>query len=201
MSQKICALCTADITVLHEPALLFIGRYGRRYEICKACEDLMDTLVSSEDAATREDAAKTVYHHLFEEGEQKPIELLNFFKDLLSEDSNALLEARENLEDYEEEEEKKRLEAEKKAEDALSIAEEAAIKATDDSLDQGISEEDFLKDEEKPLSLPMKLLFLVLFLLLGGSAVAYGIFCDSVVMIVLGAIVSLIGLLTLFSKN
>ena len=118
--MKECALCAKNIDHVKEPALLFIGRYGRRYEICLDCEELMDTLVSPDFESERDAAVKKVYGYLFENGEERvSSEMVNFFKDLLSEDSELMSEAKENLEEYEAEEEKRRLEAEEAAKKAL----------------------------------------------------------------------------------
>ena len=124
--------------------------------------------------------------------------MVNFFKELLSEDSELMSEAKENLEEYEAEEEKRRLEAEEAAKKALSAAEDEATDAFDHALSE---EEDFIKDETKPISLGVRLLFLLLFTLLAGGAVAYGIIQSNVISIVIGAIVFLLGLVTSFSKN
>ena len=197
--MKECALCAKNIDHVKEPALLFIGRYGRRYEICLDCEELMDTLVSPDFENERDAAVKKVYGYLFENGEERvSSEMVNFFKELLSEDSELMSEAKENLEEYEAEEEKRRLEAEEAAKKALSAAEDEATDAFDHALSE---EEDFIKDETKPISLGVRLLFLLLFTLLAGGAVAYGIIQSNVISIVIGAIVFLLGLVTSFSKN
>lgn len=190
MLLKACALCSCDIEHLEEPAVLFVGKYGRRYEICRDCETLMDTLVSPDSDEARNDAAKSVYHYLFNNDEQKSQELISFFNDLLSEDSAAMLEAQENLEEYEEEEKKK-----KEAED------EGDAPVTTPTEEDLPTEEEFLADQDKPLKLWAKLLFLLLFALLGGGAIAFGIIKSAVTMIVMGAIVLLVGIATLFSKD
>lgn len=197
MGNKECALCSCGIEHIKEPALLFIGKYGRRYEICLDCEKTMDTLVSSETPEERDDAIKTVYHHLFEDGSsQKSPELLNFFNRLLG-DSETMNEARENLEEYEAEEAAKQAEAEAIANAALDTAEAAAQDAASDE----ISEEEFLAQGDKPLKLWVKLLFFTLFLVLSGVAIAFGVVKSNIPMIVIGAVVFLIGVGTLFSKE
>ena len=185
MANKVCALCSHDIDTVEEPALLFIGKYGRRYEICPDCEALMDTLVSTEDEAEKTAAAKTVYHHLFEGDEQKSGELITFFRDLLAENSETMTEAKESLEEYEEEERRKK-------EEALTEKDEVKTEP---------SEEEFLQSEEKPMKLWVRLVFLLLFLLLGGGALAFGILSSRIAMAVVGGIVILVGIATVFSKD
>ena len=196
--MKECALCSQNIDHVKEPALLFIGKYGRRYEICLDCEEVMDTLVNPSFDTEREEAAKKIYGYLFEKTDETvSSEMIGFFRDLLTEDSELMTEARENLEEYNAEEEKKRLEAEEAAKKALLAAEEEMGEA----LDAVISEEDFIKDETKPLSLGTRLLFFALFTLLAGGAVLYGVLQSNVVSIVIGAIVFLLGTFTSFSKE
>lgn len=196
MGNKECALCSCGIEHIKEPALLFIGKYGRRYEICLDCEKTMDALVSAELPEERDAAVKTVYRHLFEENGQKSPELLNFFNRLLG-DSETMNEARESLEEYEAEEAAKQAEAEAIANAALDTAEAAAQDAASDE----ISEEEFLAEGDKPLKLWVKLLFLALFLALSGVAITFGAIQSNIPMIVIGAIVLLIGVGTLFSKE
>ncbi|MBQ7364273.1 MAG: hypothetical protein IJW46_01600 [Clostridia bacterium] len=197
--MKECTLCAKGIDHIKEPALLFIGKYGRRYEICLECEELMDTLVSGEYESERKNAGKTVYRYLFErEGDPISGEVVSFFKDLLAEGSELMQTAQENLDEYEREEEQRRLEAEEAAKKALLAAEEATAVAVDEA---SISEEEFLKDETEPLSLKVRILFFLLFTLLAAGAVTYGILQSNTVSIVIGAIVFLLGAVSSFSKG
>jgi len=197
-NMKECALCSQNIDHVEEPALLFIGKYGRRYEICLDCEELMDTVVSP-DAVGKEDAVKTVYGYLFNTpDDQKSPELVSFFVKLLDEDSEMMREAQESLSEYEREEEERRRAAEEAAKTALEAAEDAAVEAHDDALP---TEEEFIKDETKPVSLGIKLLFMLLFTLLAGGAIAYGVIRSHVLSIVIGAIILILGGFTAFSKD
>ena len=198
MLRKACALCSCDIEHIKEPAILFVGKYGKRYEICFDCESLMDSLVEPKSPEDKTRAEGEIYHYLFEDSEPKSHELVTFFRELLAEGSESMLEAKENLEEYEEEEARLKKEAEEAAEKAMLSAETAATDAVDEALP---TEDEFLSDTDKPLKLWVKLLFLLLFALLGGGAVAFGILKSTVPMIVIGAIVFLVGVLTLFSKD
>lgn len=184
MERKTCALCALDIEEQNEPAILFVGKYGRRYEICTDCEHLMDTFVSSEDEGKRNEAAKTVYNHLFSEGVPKSMELLEFYKNLFDE-GEGLAEAQKLLREYEEEE--------------RASCEEEALTEEEPTANE-ISEAEFLADREKPLGISVKIFYLFLFLLLGGAAVGYGILQSIVSLIVAGALVALLGIGMLFSK-
>jgi len=186
MNKKTCALCSCDIEGLEEPAVLFVGRYGRRYEICTECENLMDTFVSGDFESERTDAAKRIYDCLFNSGHPKTPELLGFFKELFT-DGERLAEAEAMLAEIEEEEI-----VEEKAEEVTPAvtSDEAAIP----------TEEEFLADREKPMSSFSKILFFFLFLLLGGGAVFYGITSSTVFLTVIGAVIALFGFGALFTK-
>lgn len=183
MQPKACALCSRDIETQTEPAVLFVGKYGRRYEICSACERLMDTFVSGESESERTDAAKRVYGYLFNDGIPKSPELLSFFKELFAE-GDRLDEAKELLSEEESTE--------------ASVTEAEGVPSQED--EALISEEEFLADREKPTSLVTRLVFLLLFLLLGGGTLFYGIVGGKTLLVVVGAIIALLGTITVFSS-
>ena len=164
---------------------MFVGKYGKRYEICTECEEVMDTFLSGDFESERTAAAKKLYDCLFAENDPKSPELLSFFKDLFSENGKTLLEAQESLREYEEEL------RESHEEDA------PVTPPVDDSLP---TEEEFLRDREKPMSIWAKLLLLLLYLLLGGGAIWFGIIRSTVALIVAGSLIALIGVFMSFSK-
>ncbi len=187
MLRKVCALCSRDIEESEEPAVLFVGKYGRRYEICANCEGLMDTFVSSEIESDRTGAAKRIYDHLFHEGVPKSAELLDFFKDLFSENGR-LVEAQDLLCEYAEEE-------------AAALTDEEDVTPVPAAEENAIpTEEEFLASDGQSMPVISKILFLLLFLLLGGGTVFYGIVSSTISLIVVGAIVALIGVGMVFSK-
>ena len=179
--RKTCALCSRDIEETNEPAVLFVGKYGRRFEVCEECEALMDTLVSDEAGDERNAAAKKVYHYLFADGIPKSRELLDFFKNLFADGESAEAADEDVVDAIEEDTE-----------------EEATLAPIEtDALDE-ISEEEFIADKVKPMTLTAKLLFLLLFLALGGGAVFYGILSGTVALIVFGALIAVISAGMLF---
>ena len=64
-----------------------------------------------------------------------------------------------------------------------------------------MTEEAFLAEDTKKTSLVTKIVFLLLFLALGGGALAYGIIKPSVFTIVIGAIIILLGIASIFAKD
>ena len=101
--MKDCVICSKDIGYLKEPALLFIGKYGKRYEICTECEALMDAFVAPEAGEGKKKAADTLYSLIFEKGAgHKGSELLHFFSDLFNTESETAKEAEESLKEYRE---------------------------------------------------------------------------------------------------
>ena len=189
--SKTCALCSREIEETNEPAVLFVGKYGRRFEVCADCEALMDTLVSGKATDERNAAAKRVYHYLFEDGIPKSRELLDFFKNLFA-DGESVEESEEgsveNTEEVIDEDTEKDIDED--------VEETPAPAQTVESCE--ISEEEFIADKVKPMTLTAKLLFLLLFLALGGGALAYGIMTGAVTMIVFGALIALIASGALF---
>ena len=185
MPQKTCAICGCDIRGVEEPAVLFIGKYGRRYTVCADCEKLMDTFISGEDESEKTAAAKQIYDYLFNSGLPKTPELLAFFKELFT-DSEKLAEAEATLAE---------LEAEESAEEDTEEAEAVTSTVTSDEEAVIPTEEEFLADREKPMSLFSRILFFLLFLLLGGGAIFYGVVSSMISLTVIGALVALLGLL------
>lgn len=190
MPEKICAICGCDIHGVEEPAVLFIGKYGRRYAICADCEVLMDTFVSGENESEKTAAAGKIYEYLFNSGLPKTPELLGFFKELFT-DGERLAEAEALLSEYHEDEEDEKAENSSEEEEAAApVTKEQAIP----------TEEEFLADREKSMSSFSKILFFLLFLLLGGGAVFYGVMSSVISLIVTGAVIALLGVGALFAK-
>lgn len=196
--MKLCAICSESIEFEKEPALLFVGRSGHRYEICHSCEELMDRFVANENENDRKEAAGKLYDLVF--STKKSLELLTFFKELFTEDSETQLTAEESLKEYREEEEAAREEAEKLATEAIDRAEEAAATAMKEA-ENSFSEEAFLSEGKKKPSVGVKLLFCLLFLLLGGGAIAVGILFDYIFSTVIGVIIALMGVAAVFTKD
>lgn len=205
--MKYCAICSAELaesesnTALpkdeaaeagkKEPALLFIGKYGKKHEICPVCEEKMDELLTSESPEGRKDALDYLYTRLFDPEYGKTSgEVVEYFRGLLSDDE-ALAEASRNL--------KESADA-----DADSIVEADADAESDNGTkakEASAEEENFLSKEPKRTSLGVKLVFLFLFLLVGGGTLAYGIVRSSVLTIVVGSIIILLGIGSVFAKD
>lgn len=208
--MKYCAICSAELaeseikTDLPEtkgdaqepapeqtpaPALLFIGKYGRKHEICPACEEKMDELLTSESPAGRKDALDYLYTRLFDpEFGKTSGEVIEYFRTLLS-DEEALAEASRNL-------------AESADADAAADTDTDADTESDtEAVEAPAEEESFLSKEPKKTSLGVKLVFLFLFLLVGGGTLAYGIIRSSVFTIVIGSIIILLGIGSVFAKD
>lgn len=279
--MKYCALCSAELAAhpapalssgdadasagsslpQREPALLFIGRRGRRYEICPACEEQMDRLLQPKAEADRKNALDYLYRRLFDPAfGQKSGEIVEYFRNLLS-DEEAFQAAEEAVrQDGEEEtgaerEDRKTsvagawgeavgtadlsdttggilasdgVDGRSRASDGVdgkgrasdgvdddfrisgNTDDEAPVSdnADDESPVSGNADEggddlsdDLLSKEPKKTSLGIKLLFLFLFLLVGGGTLAYGILRSSVATIVVGAVVILLGIASVFAKD
>ena len=289
--MKYCALCSAELAAhpapalssgdadasagsslpQREPALLFIGRRGRRYEICPACEEQMDRLLQPKAEADRRNALDYLYRRLFDPAfGQKSGEIVEYFRNLLS-DEEAFQAAEEAVrQDGEEEtgaerEDRKTsvagawgeaagtadlsdttggilssdgVDGRSRASDGVdgkgrasdgvdgkgcasdgvdddfrisgNTDDEAPVSGnTDDespvsgNADEGGDDlsDDLLSKEPKKTSLGIKLLFLFLFLLVGGGTLAYGILRSSVATIVVGAVVILLGIASVFAKD
>lgn len=278
--MKYCALCSAELAARpapalssgdadasagsslpqREPALLFIGRRGRRYEICPACEEQMDRLLQPKAEADRRNALDYLYRRLFDPAfGQKSGEIVEYFRNLLS-DEEAFQAAEEAVRQDGEEagaerEDRKTsvagawgeavgtadlsdttggilasdgVDGRSRASDGVdgkgcasdgvdddfrisgNTDDEAPVSdnADDESPVSGNADEggddlsdDLLSKEPKKTSLGIKLLFLFLFLLVGGGTLAYGILRSSVATIVVGAVVILLGIASVFAKD
>lgn len=268
--MKYCALCSAELAAhpafalssgdanasagsslpQREPALLFIGRRGRRYEICPACEEQMDRLLQPKAEADRRNALDYLYRRLFDPAfGQKSGEIVEYFRNLLS-DEEAFQAAEEAVrQDGEkagaEREDRKisvadawgeaagtadlsdttggilasdgvdgrsrasdGVDGKGRASDGVDDDFRISDNADDESPVSGNADEggddlsdDLLSKEPKKTSLGIKLLFLFLFLLVGGGTLAYGILRSSVATIVVGAVVILLGIASVFAKD
>ena len=199
--MKQCAICAKSIETVKDPAILFIGRLGHQYELCPECEAAVERFIDPQSADDRKEAADIIYHRFFQVNtDRKSGELLDYMKSLFDESGKTLEEAREAL----------RLSQEDCKTDIVPSAnaeENNTLKTTEDtsliasSEEDEISEEEFLADTAKKTPIGIKLIFLLLFLAIGGGAVCYGILRDSVFSIVAGAIVALLGIASVFTKD
>lgn len=81
--MKKCALCSSDIAHLDTPALLFVGKYGKHYEVCTNCETLIDSInAPKEEGGCTLEAINSLYNLVWGDNvEPKSGELLSFFAD------------------------------------------------------------------------------------------------------------------------
>lgn len=194
--MKQCAICAQSIEQVKDPAILFIGRYGHHYELCPECEAASERFIEPESENDRKEAADIIYHRFFTVNtDRKSAEMLDYMKSLFDESSKTLEEAREAL----------RLSQEESENDIVpsAVAEEnnTPILSEDTVEEDEISEEEFLADTAKKTPIAIKLVFLLLFLAVGGGAVCYGILRASTFAIVAGAIVALLGIASVFTKD
>lgn len=201
--MKQCAICSKNIDDMKEPAILFIGRYGHHYELCPDCEGVMERFIAPEAKGDREAAADILYHRIFDENTgRKSAEMLDYIKALFSENSETLAEAEQSVREYREEAKALEESGDADTDPDSDIAQDAqqsvpALSATDD----GITEEEFVALKTPKTPFAIKLVFLFLFLLIGGGAIAYGIIESSVFSVVVGAIITLLGLTSVFAKD
>ena len=198
--MKQCAICSQSIEAVENPAILFIGRWGHQYELCPKCEAVTERFIEPASPEDKKEAADIIYHRFFEVSNgRKSAELLDYMKSLFDESSQTLEEAREAL----------RLSQEDDTTDIVPSAnaeENNTPQTTEDtpvssSEENEISEEEFLASDAKKTPMGIKLVFLLLFLAIGGGAIGYGILRDSVFPIVSGAIVALLGITSVFTKD
>ena len=200
--MKQCAICAQSIEEVKDPAILFIGRYGHHYELCPICEAASERFIEPQTANDRQEAADIIYHRFFKlNTEYKSAEMLDYMKSLFDESGQTLAEAREALRLSQEEEENTVVPSADAEENNISTIPEDTLEPTFNDEEDEISEEKFLADTAKKTPLAIKLVFLLIFLAIGGGAVAYGIFHTSTFTIVAGAIVALLGITSVFSKD
>lgn len=197
--MKQCAICAQSIEHVQDPAILFIGRLGHHYELCPECEAATERFIEPKTEEDRREAADIIYHRFFKVNtDRKSAEILDYMKSLFDESGSTLAEAREAL----------RLSQEECDADVVpsATAEEnnpsAPLENTPETneIDE-ISEEEFLADTAKKTPIAVKLVFLLLFLALGGGAIAYGILRPSTFAIVAGAVVAFLGVASVFTKD
>ena len=200
--MKQCAICAQSIEHVQDPAILFIGRLGHHYELCPECEAATERFIEPKTEEDRREAADIIYHRFFKVNtDRKSAEILDYMKSLFDESGSTLAEAREAL----------RLSQEECDADVVpsATAEEnnpsAPLENTPeiDEIDEisEISEEEFLADTAKKTPIAVKLVFLLLFLALGGGAIAYGILRSSTFAIVAGAVAAFLGVASVFTKD
>jgi len=121
--------------------------------------------------------------------------MLDYMKNLFDENGKTLAEAKEALRQSQEETPNDVVPSADAEENNTPIITEDANEEDE------ISEEEFLADTAKKTPLVIKLLFSLLFLAVGGGAIAYGILRSSTFAIVAGAIVALLGIASVFTKD
>ena len=194
--MKQCAICAQSIENIQDPAILFIGRLGHHYELCPECEAATERFIEPKTEEDRREAADIIYHRFFKVNtDRKSAEILDYMKSLFDESGSTLAEAREAL----------RLSQEECDADVVpsATAEENNPSAPLENIpeEDEISEEEFLADTAKKTPIAVKLVFLLLFLALGGGAIAYGILQPSTFAIVAGAVVAFLGVTSVFTKD
>ena len=194
--MKQCAICAQSIENIQDPAILFIGRLGHHYELCPECEAATERFIEPKTEEDRREAADIIYHRFFKVNtDRKSAEILDYMKSLFDESGSTLAEAREAL----------RLSQEECDADVVpsATAEENNPSAPLENTpkEDEISEEEFLADTAKKTPIAVKLVFLLLFLALGGGAIAYGILQPSTFAIVAGAVVAFLGVTSVFTKD
>ena len=194
--MKQCAICAQSIENIQDPAILFIGRLGHHYELCPECEAATERFIEPKTEEDRREAADIIYHRFFKVNtDRKSEEILDYMKSLFDESGSTLAEAREAL----------RLSQEECDADVVpsATAEENNPSAPleNNPEEDEISEEEFLADTAKKTPIAVKLVFLLLFLALGGGAIAYGILQPSTFAIVAGAVVAFLGVTSVFTKD
>lgn len=199
--MKQCAICAKSIEALEDPAILFIGRLGHQYELCPECEAATERFIEPASDDDRKEAADIIYHRFFKVNtDRKSAELLDYMKSLFDEGGKTLAEAREALRLSQEEAETDIVpSADAEDNNTPTITEDSSVLSL--SEESEISEEEFLAETAKKTPIGIKLLFLLLFLAIGGGAVCYGILRDSVFSIVSGAIVAFLGITSVFTKD
>ena len=200
--MKQCAICAQSIEKIKDPAILFIGRYGHHYELCPECEAASERFIEPKSAEDRKEAADIIYHRFFTVNTgYKSAEMLDYMKALFDENGKTLSEAQEALRLSQEEAQNNVVpSADAEENNMLPPSEETPLSFFDNEEDE-ISEEEFLADVAPKTPLAIKLAFLLVFLAVGGGAIAYGILRDSTFSIVAGAIVALLGLSSVYSKD
>lgn len=211
-----CAICGRALGSEKEHAVLLIGRYGTVHRICDECEEKMDSLVASENAEEQKDAADYIYRNVFntETGRCSP-EVVEYLSGIMNGDSDAVSAARDAALDSADECAAGNVGAENPEyipADSESASENAqgkedigkrafdAISADTDG-DENADDDDYVSQEPKKTSLAIRIIFFFIFLLIGGSVLAYGIMYKTVSTIVIGAIVLLIGIASVFMKD
>ena len=211
-----CAICGRALGSEKEHAVLLIGRYGTVHRICDECEEKMDSLVASENAEEQKDAADYIYRNVFntETGRCSP-EVVEYLSGIMNGDSDAVSAARDAALDSADECAAGNVGAEnpeyipadsesasENAQDKEDIGKRAfdAISADTDG-DENADDDDYVSQEPKKTSLAIRIIFFFIFLLIGGSVLAYGIMYKTVSTIVIGAIVLLIGIASVFMKD
>ncbi len=171
--MKTCSVCNTDITDIKDPALLFIGRYGYKFEICSACEEYMDNLVSPETEDAEKDAVEYFYAKLFDNknGKCHP-DVIKYIASIVQNDEAAIEEAAAAIEEAENPPENDG-EAEKN--------------------EQGEDDEGLI--EEAPTPLSAKIIALVISLLICGAVIFYGIKFSYILSTIVGIITAVIAIL------
>jgi len=194
--MKQCAICAQSIEHIQDPAILFIGCFGHPYELCPECEAASERFIEPKSEDDRKEAADIIYHRFFTVNtDRKSAEMLDYMKNLFDENGKTLAEAKEALRQSQEETPNDVVPSADAEENNTPIITEDANEEDE------ISEEEFLADTAKKTPLVIKLLFSLLFLAVGGGAIAYGILRSSTFAIVAGAIVALLGIASVFTKD
>lgn len=200
--MKQCAICAQSIEHIKDPAILFIGRWGHQYELCPECEAASERFIEPKSENDRKEAADIIYHRFFTVNtDRKSAEMLDYMKSLFDESGKTLEEAREALRLSQEESENDIVPSAVAEENNTPILPEDTPSFSLHEEEDEISEEEFLADTAKKTPIAIKLVFLLLFLAVGGGAVCYGILRTSTFAIVAGAIVALLGIASVFTKD
>ena len=190
--MKQCAICSLSIEKIEEPAILFIGRLGHPYEICPECEAAVERFITPKSDEDRRQAADIVYDRYFRINTgYKGSEMLQYMKSLFDENGETLAEAQEALRQYHEET--------SESENAAPVEDIPTVPIIDE--EDEMSEEEYLADTAKKTSWAVKIIFLLLFLAIGGGAIVYGILRSSTFAIVSGALIALLGLASIVTKD
>ena len=199
--MKQCAICAQSNEGVKDPAILFIGRYGHHYELCPECEAATERFIDPKSETDRKEAADIIYHRFFTVNtDRKSAELIDYMRSLFDESGKTLEEAREALRYSQEESQDDIVPSAEAEENNTPISAEDPPFPLSDNGDE-ISEEEFLADTSKKTPLVTKLLYLLLFLAIGGSAIFYGAMQNNTFALVAGAIVAFLGLTSVFTKD
>lgn len=209
--MKTCSICGKPLEEEKEYAVLLIGRYGTVYQICEQCEENTDALASRQNDEARKSAADYMYKKVFEEknGRCSP-EVVDYLNELIKGDESTISEAIDAVNSEgaaEEDEEGAGGEDSEKSKAVPSDGTDTNDKDPgQDALDAIASDSDeddggYISEEPKKTSLAVRIIFLLIFLLIGAGVLAYGIMQSAVSTIVIGVVVLLIGVASVFIKD